>query len=62
MRLEGRSDDCERSSEKRDVQRITPPRRAREMYDRLHFSPLDWCHAICDVASASEFPVADAIA
>ena len=31
------------------------------MRDTLHLPP-DWCHATCDVASASEFPVAGAIA
>jgi hypothetical protein len=31
------------------------------MYGTLHLPP-DWCHATCDVASASEFPVAGAIA
>jgi len=36
MRLEGRSDHCERSSEKRVVERITSARRVRKMYDRLH--------------------------
>jgi hypothetical protein len=36
MRLEGRSDNCGRSSEKRAVERITSARPAREMYDRLH--------------------------
>jgi hypothetical protein len=38
MRLEGRSSDCERSSEKREIKPITSARRAREMYDRLHFA------------------------
>jgi hypothetical protein len=41
MRLEGRSGDCERSSEKRDVESTTAARpydaRSRlKMYDRLH--------------------------
>jgi hypothetical protein len=36
MRLEGRSGDCERSSEKRDIKRITSAQRACGMYDRLH--------------------------
>ena len=62
MRLEGRSGDCERSSEKRDFECTTSARRPQQMYDRLHFCPPDWCHAARDVASASEFSVAAAIA
>ena len=62
MRVEGRSSDCEHSSEKRDIKRNTSARRARKMYDRLHLPRQTGATPTSDVASASEFPIAAAVA